>query len=412
MWLHTTVFAQHPEIPESEKSVAVIAEPVAAVPVVEPDYEAPPVLSAKVWWKDVDWLSNQLWRVRDEVVSDGISNQYVIDSAYGTFQAYGDRQLLERLREIRAIYFLRNQGAFESGGEGTIEIAKDKLSLAGEIIEDPKQVAGDLPRGARAILRRAGSRIHRERRKGNYGGEGPIRSLIGADGKKLELTGRLEIDPYSDNEMLQEELERISAVKALPSFGVGFVLPARRFFKVVEAGNAVRSIDPYLDDPSDLFVHNRRALREELGASKELTSEFLSMESATPAQQTMLIQALAELKNCRSRTVLIEMAVNTETRNEFDYFKRTAELLAWYNGQVSPIQKLEPFLGVITFTDTAGERVLPLAVDLAGWCEEVASIVSEFSNVTEGGKVALSGRATGRMLVELDRRGIGFVLQE
>ena len=388
------------------------AEPVADPSPPAPSYEPPPILSAKEWWKEADWLSNRLWRVRDEVISDGISNQYIVNSAYGTFTAYGDRQLLERLRELRAIYFLRNQGSLSSGGEGTLEIAKDKLELAGEIVEDPRQVAGDIPRGARAILRRAGSKIHRERRKGNYGGMGPLRSIIGADEKMHKLAARLEIDPYTDNEMLQDELARVSTLKALPEFGVGFVLPGRKVLKVVEAGNATRSIDPYADSPSDLFVHNRRTLIEELGVSKEMAAAFLSTPHATPAQQTVLVQSLGRLSNSRAHSVLVELATDTATRNEFEFFRRVAELLAWYDDHVSPVQKLEPFLGVLVATDTAGKAVLPLAVDLAGWCEEVAHIIDRFSELSEEATVALSGRATGRMLLELEDRDLELVLSD
>ncbi|MFT5470209.1 MAG: hypothetical protein ACI8UO_005334 [Verrucomicrobiales bacterium] len=75
------------------------------------DFEKPTAISAAEWWDDAAWLSTNLWDVR----CDDLTNFYLIDSIYGTFEAWSDQQLLIRLREIQVISSLRGEGLAETG---------------------------------------------------------------------------------------------------------------------------------------------------------------------------------------------------------------------------------------------------------------------------------------------------------
>ncbi|MEM9016289.1 MAG: hypothetical protein AAGC68_04695 [Verrucomicrobiota bacterium] len=383
---------------------AVVAESVVAT-----DYDDPVKLSARAWWNNAGWLETELWTVRDDVYPNNLANFYLIDSPYGTFKARGDKQLLGRLREIEAIHQLRNKDALESGGEGTLDFAKDKIGVAEDLIEDPETFVEDIPRGARALLRRAGSNLLKERRKGAYSSDNAVQSLLGADDRKRALAAKLQVDPYTDNQILQKELDRVATVKALPEFGVGFFIPGNSFFTVLDAGESARVADAYLSSPSDLFVKNRRAMLDDFGVSKNVAAEFLSREFVTPAQQSILVQSLATLSGATGRDLFIELSLNATTRHEFDFYRRNAELLAWYNQNRKRITAISSFKGLPLATDQSGARVFPFSVDLAGWCPDCGGILTDFADAGNGGVVLMSGRATDRTKRELASRGIELV---
>lgn len=371
--------------------------------------EMPGALSAKVWWNNAEWLKTDLWEVRDEVITTNFDNHYVIESKYGTFDAWGDDQLKNRIKEIQAIHTLRDKGAARATSDGLVDETKKRIEVAEDLAKAPVTTVLDVPRGARAIVRRAGAFQHRERRKGSYGGDGPLKSWLGADDKKRKIAAKLGVDPYSDNQVLQKELDRVSTIGSLPELAVNYIDPGSGLFSVLESGKQSRMMNAYLNSPSDLFVQNRRTLIDELGASKDLAAEFLSVEFATPAQQTILVESLAKLKKTSNRLLVIEMAVESKTRAEFDFYRRCSELLAWYQTNRKPIAKLDAIRWMPVGSDKSGNRVLPFPIDFGGWCPECGGFLTEFAETGEGGTVVVSGRLTERAQTELKKRNVEVV---
>tara|TARA_R110002096_G_scaffold16106_6_gene54985 strand:- start:2934 stop:4184 length:1251 start_codon:yes stop_codon:yes gene_type:complete len=371
--------------------------------------EKPEALSAKEWWNNANWLKTDLWEVRDRVETTDFDNHYVIDSIYGTFDAWGDDQLKKRIKEIQAIHRLREKGAARATSDGLVNETKKRINVAEDLAKTPVTTVLDVPRGARAIVRRAGAFQHRERRKGNYKGDGPLKSWLGVDDQKRQIAAKLGIDPYTDNLVLQKELDRVSTIGSLPELAVNYIDPGSGLFSVLESGRQSRMKDAYLNSPSELFVQNRRTLIEELGASKALAAQFLSVEFATPAQQTILVESLVQLKNTKNRLLLVQLANLTKTRAEFEVYRRCAELLAWYHSNRSPISKLTSLRWMPVGVDQSGNRVLPFPIDFGSWCPECGGFLTEFSETGEGGTLVMTGRLTERALSELAKRNVDVV---
>jgi hypothetical protein len=381
--------------------------PVAEVSPV--GYEKPEVLSAREWWGDAPWLRGDFWRVRDEVRTDDFTNHYVVDSIYGTMEAWSDQHLLARVREILVTRHLREQGAIRTGRESLVGLAAEKLDAVEDIASSPVTTVFDVPRGARAIVRRTGSLRLEARRKGSYGEGGPLRDFVGATDRKRAVAARLEVDPYSDNAALQKELERVALLEALPEFTLGLVIPDNGLFSLIETGRQARMQDVYLASPADLFVENRDLLRGEIGAPDDLASAFLSLPFSTPPQQTILVRSLAALSGTRDRHLLVRLAVETTTRHQFDFYRRAAELLAWWHARRTPVDSLETFRWLPVAVSATRKRILPFAVDLGGWCQDCGSTLSSFAEDELGDVVLVTGRLTERAHAELARRGVEVV---
>ena len=373
------------------------------------DFEKPGSLSARDWWNDADWLRTDLWQVRDEVRVGEFTNHYVIDSVHGTFEAWSDQELLARLKELQAIHWLLAQGAARTGGQGAVEVATSKITVVEDLAKAPLATVLDVPRGARALIRRAGSFAREERRHGNYGSGGPVRGLLGANDRKRALAVKLEVDPYTDNALLQKELDRVALIEALPDFGVGLLIPGNGLFSLLETGKESRMMDAYLSAPADLFVENRKTLRNEIGIPETLTMDFLALPFTTPAQQTILARALAMAPTAKDRDLLVDLAAKSTSREEFDFYRRAAELLAWYQKEREPVAKLETFRWLPVAVSTSGKKILPFAVDYGGWCADCGGILSTFADMEGGDIVLVTGRLTERALRELKQRDVEVI---
>ncbi len=371
-------------------------------------FEKPSSISAREWWDHASWLQTDLWEVRDEVQPNDFTNHYSIDTVYGPMEAWSDQNLLARLREIAALHWLRQQGAGRAGGRGTVAVATGKLELVEDLATMPLATVFDVPRGARALIRRAGAFALEERRHSSYTSGGPVRGLLGANDRKRALAARLQVDPYSDNEPLQKELERVALLEALPDFSIGLAIPGNGLFSILETGRETRMMDAYLASPSDLFLENRKTLQE-IGVPKELAADFLSIPFSTPAQQTILTRALASLSEAEERTRLIAMATDSSSREEFDFYRRTAELLSWYQANEEPVARIESQGWLPVAVTTSGKRVLPFAVDLGGWCIDCGSALSVFATEGRGNVVAVTGKLTPRAQAELAQRGVAVL---
>jgi len=374
------------------------------------EFEQPAILSAREWWNNALWLDSSLWRVHDEIHPEDFTNHYDIDSSFGPMEAWSDQHLLARLNEILAISWLREQGVGRSSGRGFQELATSKIQAVESLAVRPVNTVFDVPRGARAIIRRMGSFKLEERRQGNYSGGGPLRGMLGANDRKRSLAAELRVDPYSDNPVLQEELARVALLEAIPDFSVELAIPGSGLFDLLDTAKEVRTTDAYLASPSDLFLQNRKSLLENAKAPEALVAEFLSLPFCSPAQQTILARSLASVSTAEHREVLVALAAASTTRQEFDFYRRTTELLAWYQMNREPIAKLETLHWLPVAVTASGKRILPLAVDLGGWFEDCASILSEFASGQTGCVVVLKGRLTPRAQTELRRRGVEVVL--
>ncbi len=372
-------------------------------------YENTPAITASDWWNEADWLKTDLWTVNDAIEFHNFTNHYTIDSVFGTFEASSDDELMNRLKEIQAIHALRKGGSISAGGKGVANVATDKLKVAENLATKPVTTVLDVPKGARAIVRRAGAFSRKEKRQGNYDGGGPFRGWLGANDLKREIAAKFEVDPYTDNAVLQKELERAATLEALPNFAVGFVIPGNGLFSVLATGEESRITDAYRADPSDLFVRNRRTLIHDLKVDPDLAAELLSSKISTPAQQTILVESLASLSGVPNRALFIEIALNAETRSQFDFYRREAELLAWYHKHRTPIRTIENFRWLPVATDRSGKRVLPFAVDYGGWCPECGGFLSDFSDAGNGDVVLINGRLTDTAVAALKNRGVEVV---
>ena len=181
-----------------------------SLPVFAEPFEEPPTLDASAILRP-EILQSPLHTVRGPVPTYSGHNSYLIDSEFGLFEADGNTQLVQRVREIHAIARLREMSRSEQYTEALKRSADGPVQLAKGLINQPVKTVTGVPKGLWKFMNRAGQSVKEagQNRAPNPYEDGAAKDLIGFSKAKRQLAGDLKVDPYSSNAVLQKELNGI-----------------------------------------------------------------------------------------------------------------------------------------------------------------------------------------------------------
>ena len=351
-------------------------------------YEEPPVLRASEILP-AELLSGPHHQVEEEVGTDGLLPHFSIQSAFGTFEARGDAELRARVREIQALAALNEVDA-----------------KAAEATPAPRETDGfgaipGLALGTRWPASAAA------------GGEANL-DYAKLDTMKRQAAHELGIDPYTENEELQEALR--NRVWAAWAGGKGLVLGPGTAEHGSASGRAGELLRDY--DAEDLRRLNRLELTA-MGVTEDLREEFLKHPSYSPSEGTQLVDALSSLEGIEDRAEFIRAAVGATSSDEAQRFEQIAALMRRYNESTGGIERFVTIGGRVAGYAPDGTLVVPLVADHAAWtpavasfAESIARAVGEDPAFAEGRtRFILPGTLSARARSELERRGIDVTEQ-
>jgi hypothetical protein len=336
-------------------------------------YEAPPVLeAAKILQGSL--ASGPNYRVEQRVVNDGLMNTYRITSTFGAFDAHSDAELAKRIQEIGAIAKLKDL-------ERSKEFAKGIASTAGNVVEGTKSLVtkpvdtvSGVVRGAGTMLRRTGDSLFGDP-KSRYEDDA-LKSVSGVSENKREFAARMNVDPYSSNEILQEALTRVARAAA-----AGNIVTAGALAAVGgSAGTAIsvtggsQTLNEMLKrmPPTDIRRMNRDKLQK-IGISNDLIDLFNGNSNLSPTYQMLLVEALERLTGVSGRETLVKSAISADSDAFAMLRQRQARMLAGFHEKVQPLQSLTAAGNVIAARTRDGKVVVAVPVDYIVWTDSVAN---------------------------------------
>ncbi len=380
----------------------------------ESTFEAPGMLQAKDFVPETQ-MNGRLHQVRPLASNDGLRNTYFVDTPDGVQEITGTSALLDRIREIYAIDYLRGLSGTDEFRKALEKAGKAKIEGAVGIISDPFGTIKNVPKGASRFFGRIGEGLKTVGRSSEGGekGDSSIAGILGVTKAKAKLATQLKVSPYSTNEELQRELTKAAQASA----GGGLLINAASSFATGGAGVAltVAGVNETLTDtlanstPEDLRIINRKKLFE-LGVDRELADEFLMHPWFTPWHETIITDALAKIG--ANPTEFLTFAVKALTPEDAFYFMRLSQILAAYHTGAAPIESIHLRNRIIAARDRNGVLVVPVSFDYAIWAERAARRTEEFASMDRTGNqitgLALwtDGRISDRLAEELKKRGI------
>jgi hypothetical protein len=358
-------------------------------------------------------------KVREEVPPYSGANQFTIDSDFGVFEADGNEMLVTRINEINAIARLKEVSRTDEFKEALRKAANSPVAAAKAIANDPARTIANVPKGLMKFMGRIGENVKGvgEKHEGSDPEGTQLQQVIGFSDAKRKVAISLGVDPYSNNTVLQHELDQI----AWSSFagGAAFTLATLPVGGAAGTALTVTEVSGDFNDilkeksPTDLRMMNRRALLE-MGATEREAEKFLDNNAFSPSAQTAFVLNLRSLKGVANRRVFVRLAGETSSSETDAIFcVQTAALMSKLNKEEIPLTRIELLGEFPICVAKDGTTVVALQWDYAAWTPGAARAsdeVEKFAAKPPRNKkvlVALSGQVSPRLRQELEARGQG-----
>ncbi len=358
-------------------------------------FETPPVFKASRILPP-SLLRGPNHQVNEDVINDGYINRYTINSKYGTFTGVTSAKLKKRIREINALVAMEQIRGTEVFSDSVKEAGGDVLEGIKMFATAPVDTVEGAVSGVAKVFTRMGEHLFGSERSDT---EDPRwKSIIGFSKTKREYAYDFNVDVYSTNKILQDELDDMAwagysggltvaaFMSAIPG-GVGIatsVTGGSRLMNEVYATTA----------PVDLRKMNREKVIK-MGVNEDVADLFIDNSVFSPRQQTDLVFALEDLKGVQNRNVFVKFATATNHPDVAFFRQRMAQMYAAYHKTVTPIGRFvalgrdAPVKGLDLAQTASGVVIFHAPLDYLVWTEPMARIfgaIDKAANSIQGVK--------------------------
>ncbi len=402
-----------------------LAAPASTAVAAAPTYEEPPTLSAQAILNP-DFLQGARFKVQDEVPTYSGANQYTIESDYGVLTASGNELLMERIREIGALAKLDKIKESEEFKKALKKASASPLLFARNLAKQPTQTISGVPKGIWRMMNRAGDalkgvgqkieNLDEDQPKDPYS-EGVLKNVAGFPQAKRDLAKRLGVDPYSTNEVLQREMNRLAWTSVggastldllmLPvGGGAGAALSATYF--VSDLDNDLKDTDP-----AKLQKQNSARLLE-MGLSEADAKRFMISPAFSPTRQTLFVAGLSRLGNPENISGFVKLALDADSEPDAVFFVRTVQVMATLVKNGVKIARMGVLGGIPICVTGDGSVLVALDWDYAAWTQMGERFITALQQPPAGQQTAsplrivISGLASDRVRAELAQRKIAL----
>ncbi|MFC4992869.1 hypothetical protein [Rubritalea tangerina] len=356
-------------------------------------YEQPPTFRASEILPP-DLLKSDLHRIREFSPSDGFMIHFTIDTNYGEIRCHGMNELAERLNEVRAIKVLAETSRSDLFAEGLQKSIEAPIDAVKNIAEDPEEAFRKAPATVGHFFKKVGSSVSHaadkvedkwQNRDKNPQSNAEIiensgkglaksaKSVAGFDKAKLDCARKLGVDPYSDNALLQAEMEKVTW-----AFFAGG-LPLRLGVSAVSGGasaamTATKTVglpeDIYDITPGELLLRDRETMQS-MGASDTLIDVVLNNPNLSIAKRHSIIQSLASLPKNGDRVNALGIAANCQSKDQARYLNQVLNKLSSQH-KATPYAALTTVVRMPAGVTKQGVVEVVAPVDFIAWTPKIA----------------------------------------
>jgi hypothetical protein len=228
--------------------------------------------------------------------------------------------------------------------------------------------------------------------------------VIGFDSAKLECAKQLGVDPYTDNERLQQEIEKVAWVffagglplrvgAAVASGGASLALTATKMVGLPE--------EIYALTPSEINLRNQQAM-DTMKVPEKTNRKFCTNEALSITLRRSIIRSLLALEKIPGRSAIIQAAADCASRRQAEFLNQALMLLAdrQASGQAA-YTALEIIGRLPAALDATGTLHIPAPADYLSWTPEVAEFARRDDLLGRKPVLLLTGATSERTRNEL-----------
>jgi len=387
-------------------ATSLLALGLRAIP--EEGFESPPKVSAS------DVLPAELLRgphhqVADAVTSDGVALGFKITSDFGDFQAPSREMALLRIDEVAAIARLKEIAGSDVFAKALAASVEKKADAVAQVVKDPEGTAKGVGRGLKRLWGKAkkgaeAAKQEDDEKDATEEEKKPSASdvgneLLGVNKGKRQMAKAVGADPYSSNEPLQVELERLAraAVAGGITGSLGVRVPG--IDQVASVGNLAWDLPP-----EDLRARDQKSLQA-MGCDEECQKALFGSAAYTPSLRTALVVVLEGLDGVKDRATLVAVAAGAENEVEARFYRSSFALLTAARNDGHALARARAFGRAPAALSSDGTLIVAAAVDLLVWTQGLSDAVARPAKGTQKRELWLAGKLTGRARTELRARG-------
>ena len=307
------------------------------------------------------------YTVKNPVVADGYMYRFTVTSPYGPFDVTGTGALRKLEHEIWAIGQLKNVTKSEAFLMSLKDQAGKPLVFAKDVITKPVDTLTGIPKGVGRLF---GNVVTSATTTRNPAQESRVDEVLLVGSFKRDYATRFNVDPYSSNRVLQEELDKIGKAAAFGSWTASAaMIPISGTAGSVITGTSLgKSFNDILatEPPSRIRIINEGKLKQ-MGISDDLAKRYLDQPVYTPTQNLILVDSLSRLGAATGRDAYLNASLVAADEVEANFFVNMAQILRGYHEKQGPITGIT-MVGALTVAQTkAGPAVIPFALDYGVW---------------------------------------------
>jgi hypothetical protein len=357
------------------------------------------------------------YTVTDPVMADGYMYQFKVKSPYGPYDVTGTGALRKLEHEIWAIGQLRQITKSEAFLKSLKDQAGKPIVFVKDAVTKPGETLVGIPKGVGRLLSNATTAISSTRDPSQ---DSAAKEILLVGSFKRDYATRFDVDPYSSNKVLQEELDKIGKAAALGSWTASAAMmpisgPAGA---AISATSLSKSFNNVLknEPPPRIRVINEEKLKE-MGIAPDIAKVYLDHEVYTPRQDLILVDSLHRLGTATGREAYLSAAMAAVDEVEANFFVNMAQILRGYHEKQGPITGIT-MVGPIALAQTkSGAVVIPFALDYGVWTANADKVSQELKTSYRAPgfngtfEFWVTGTLSARGKQELQARGFTVVEQ-
>jgi len=388
--------------------------------------EGPPVLFARSLLSE-EVMEGPHHRVAPIVRVERFRYRFTLTSDFGDVEVWGANGVRKGAKEYEAIAVLKEIGQTEAFARSFSRALRSPVVQAWNVARRPVKTVVGLPGGIGRYLqgkfyqvrRGAGKAVayvngngdddekkeKKEKTKLGKKARRLSRKHLGFNDAKREWAQRLGVDPYSKNELLQEELGRIAWASSLGSFSADFAIPGSDALSY--AGRAQSVVWEKSAHQVERLNH---VTLKEMGFEKERILEFQDNDLYSLSEKVELLLALEDIGGTEGEKALLELALGAQDDQDATFMIEMFGLLANCSSRGVALEKIEIRRGLAVGLAKDGRLVLPLALDYLHWSSEIAVPLQSKAYDAEKRELWITGSASPIARYRL--RQIGWEVKE
>lgn len=343
------------------------ANPPAGTTTSAPVFNASQLLPRRV-------LTDPAYRIEETVRNDGLVNHYKVKSSYGVLDIASTEMLRIKLQEIRALTQIAVLEASDIYLEAMKKAGKSPFKFVKTIANGVDEPLSSKPPGIGTYPNSIGHSIF-----GSFSEPDSIvlKSLKGFNAAKRKFAYQFDVDPYSDNALLQIKLTKIGLANVAGGLTVSGALQA-----IPGAASKIRPGTKFSDDMQQMIRDKTPAQLKKMNAlklkkmfvRKEIAADFLNHPHYSPTRKTFITGAMEGLTDVVDRENFLQVASLAQDDSGALFHQRQAEMMLAYHQQVSPLIRIF-LIGDAPFLLTRkGVVVAVCPLDHVAWTKHVAQM--------------------------------------